>query len=189
MIMPKVVCSTTEWVLTIRLSEIISKKGCQDSGIPWVLPNRISEIIQNVAQMIGMTLLGYVFPAFRCILVYAPRSRKPYPHPWSPYLYHTIEEQEPSSTQYGSLNIVETSLQPTIVTSLEDEASTPGHQSIIRSSTPCHHSLIREPTLNSTKYAILTIVATSLQLKIPSFMHPKSPQIAPSKKLLPKPRL
>ena len=52
MSMPKVVCSTTEWVLTVRLSEIISKKGCQDSGIPWVLPNRISEIIQKVAQMI-----------------------------------------------------------------------------------------------------------------------------------------
>ena len=54
--MPRVVCSTIEWVLTKRLSEIISKKGCQEPGIPLVLPNRLSEIIQTVAQMIGITL-------------------------------------------------------------------------------------------------------------------------------------
>ena len=70
--MPRVVCSTTEWVLTKRLSEIISKKGCQESGIPLVLPNRLSEIIQTVAQMIGITLLDYGCLAFTYIIDTAP---------------------------------------------------------------------------------------------------------------------
>ena len=47
------------------LSEITSKKGCQEPGIPWVIPkNRLSEITQKVAQMIGTTLLVYEFPTF-----------------------------------------------------------------------------------------------------------------------------
>ena len=47
------------------LSEITSKKGCQEPGIPWVLPkNRLSEITQKVAQMIGTTLLVYECPTF-----------------------------------------------------------------------------------------------------------------------------
>ena len=47
------------------LSEITSKKGCQEPGIPWVLPKiRLSEITQKVAQMIGTTLLVYESPKF-----------------------------------------------------------------------------------------------------------------------------
>ena len=58
--MPRVACPTTEWVLTKkRLSVISKKKDDKSRGFLKVLPNRLYEIIQKVAQMIGITLLSY----------------------------------------------------------------------------------------------------------------------------------
>ena len=66
--MPRVVCPTTEWILTKRPSEIISKKRMPRAGVSLSTP-KPTLIIQKVAQMTGITLLSYGYPAFKYIFV------------------------------------------------------------------------------------------------------------------------
>ena len=81
--MPKVVCSTTEWVLTIRLSEIISKKDAKIWGFREYYKPNLRDHPKSCPND-RMTLLGYGFPEFRCILIYAPWSPKPANAEWNP---------------------------------------------------------------------------------------------------------
>ena len=52
--MPRVVCSTTEWVLTKRSPRSYQERMPRAGELP---KDRLSEIIQKVAQMIVTTLL------------------------------------------------------------------------------------------------------------------------------------
>ena len=57
--MPRVACPTTEWVLTKKRLSVISKKRMTRAGDSLKYYQTDSEIIQKVAQMIGITLLSY----------------------------------------------------------------------------------------------------------------------------------
>ena len=66
--MQRFVCPTTEWILTKRPSEIISKKRMLRVGVS-LSTTKPTLIIQKVAQMTGFTLLSYGCPAFKYIFV------------------------------------------------------------------------------------------------------------------------
>ena len=69
--MPRVVCPTTEWILTNDPLRSYPKKGYQEPGFPYVL-TKPTLVIQTVAQMTGITLLSYGCPAFKYISLVTP---------------------------------------------------------------------------------------------------------------------